>query len=461
MKKNLLPICLFLLFVPILTSAQANKHPKGLLFNPIEYAKIPVAAKLTRGFYNLPKSYSLKKYAPTPGNQGQTGTCTAWSTAFHAITISESVKLNRTDINSTNQEAFSPSFIYNQIRSDQTCDNGTSIEVALRLMVTQGNMKIREFPFDCNAIIDSAILSKSENYKLSGYRTLFNQDANQKIVPVKKALSENNPVLIGMNAKPASFNNMPSDGLWNIPSDELLNLEPREGHAMTVIGYDDEVNGGSFEVINSWGEDWGNKGYFWIKYEDFSTLVAYAFELIRTPEQQFDLLANVDFNEFSGAKMNAHFDTETGIYKMDEPYTSGTQFRFYMNNNEPAYVYAIGSDLTNKSFRIFPFDDAVSPYLGYKSNTVAIPDEDHYIYMDDNKGMDYFCVLYSKNALDINQVLSELENTTGDFKTRLELVLKNKLINPKQIAYKNDTIGFEAKSGDQSIVPIIIEIIHN
>jgi hypothetical protein len=146
---------------------------------------------------------------------------------------------------------------------------------------------------------------------------------------------------------------------------------------------------------------------------------------------------------------------------MDEPYTSGTQFRFYMNNNEPAYVYAIGSDLTNKSFRIFPFDDAVSPYLGYKSNTVAIPDEDHYIYMDDNKGMDYFCVLYSKNALDINQVLSELENTTGDFKTRLELVLKNKLINPKQIAYKNDTIGFEAKSGDQSIVPIIIEIIHN
>lgn len=460
--KIKIPIsCLFLLFFSIVVSAQIKKYNTGLIFDPIEYAKIPVAAKLTRGFYNLPKSHSLKKYAPTPGNQGQTGTCTAWSTAFHAITIYESVRFNRTDVNITNQETFSPSFIYNQIRNDQTCDNGTSIEVALKLMVSKGNMKISEFPFDCNATIDSSILSKSENYKLSGYRTLFNQNANQKIVPVKKALSENNPVLIGMNARPASFNNMPSDGIWNIPSEELQNLEPREGHAMTVIGYNDDVNGGSFEVINSWGEDWGNKGYFWIKYADFNTLVAYAFELIRAPEQQFDLLANVDFTEFSGEKMTAHFDNEAGMYKMDEPYTSGTQFRFYMSNNEPAYVYAIGSDLTNKSFRIFPFDDTVSPYLGYKNNTVAIPDEDHYIYMDENKGLDYFCVLYSKNNLDINEVLSQLENTAGDFKTRLELVLKNKLINPKQIAYKKDTIGFEAKSGDQSIVPIIIEITHN
>jgi C1A family cysteine protease len=460
MKKKFLKICLFLLFFPIIVSAQINKRPTGLLFNPKEYAKIPVAAKLTRGFYNLPKSHSLKKYAPTPGNQGQTGTCTAWSTAYHAITISESVKLNRTDFNSTNKETFSPSFIYNQIRNDETCNNGTSIEVALQLMVSKGNMKISEFPFDCNATIDPSILSKSENYKLSGYRTLFSQDANQKIVPVKKALSENNPVLIGMDCCLKTFYQLKEDGIWE-PTTIEYDTPPNGGHAMAVIGYDDEINGGSFEVINSWGEDWGNKGYFWIKYADFNTFVPYAYELIRAPEQQFDLLANVEFTEFSGAKMNAHFDTETGIYKMDEPYSSGTQFRFYMSNNEPAYVYAIGSDLTNKSFRIFPFDDSVSPYLGYKSNTVAIPDEDHYIYMDDNKGLDYFCVLYSKNNLDINEVLSQLENTAGDFKTRLELVLKNKLINPKEIAYKKDTIGFEAKSGDQSIVPIIIEITHN
>ena len=32
-------------------------------------------------------------------------------------------------------------------------------------------------------------------------------------------------------------------------------------HAMTIIGYDDNKYGGAFEVMNSWGEAFGNKGF--------------------------------------------------------------------------------------------------------------------------------------------------------------------------------------------------------
>ncbi|NDG26961.1 MAG: hypothetical protein EB120_07290 [Proteobacteria bacterium] len=40
------------------------------------------------------------------------------------------------------------------------------------------------------------------------------------------------------------------------------------GHAITLIGYDDSAK--AWIVRNSWGEDWGEKGYFRIAYDDAS-----------------------------------------------------------------------------------------------------------------------------------------------------------------------------------------------
>ena len=33
------------------------------------------------------------------------------------------------------------------------------------------------------------------------------------------------------------------------------------GHAMSVVSYDDNKNGGTFELMNSWGNEWGKSGY--------------------------------------------------------------------------------------------------------------------------------------------------------------------------------------------------------
>jgi C1A family cysteine protease len=37
------------------------------------------------------------------------------------------------------------------------------------------------------------------------------------------------------------------------------------GHAVMIVGYDDETQ--HVIVRNSWGTDWGIKGYFWLPYE--------------------------------------------------------------------------------------------------------------------------------------------------------------------------------------------------
>ena len=45
-------------------------------------------------------------------------------------------------------------------------------------------------------------------------------------------------------------------------------------HAIVIVGYDDNHNGGSFKVLNSYGLDFGDNGYFWIKYSDLVDVFA-------------------------------------------------------------------------------------------------------------------------------------------------------------------------------------------
>ena len=61
-----------------------------------------------------------------------------------------------------------------------------------------------------------------------------------------------------------SFEDIGSDGIWTPNKAENV----LGGHEVCCIGYDDRVNGGSFEVRNSWGESWGDSGNFWMRYVD-------------------------------------------------------------------------------------------------------------------------------------------------------------------------------------------------
>ena len=62
----------------------------------------------------LPEAVSLLRFAPQRGDQGQQGSCVAWSSAYAAQTILYSAATHE----DPNQIKFSPSYLYNQIRLD-------------------------------------------------------------------------------------------------------------------------------------------------------------------------------------------------------------------------------------------------------------------------------------------------------------------------------------------------------
>src|SRR5690606_31041502 len=110
-------------------------------------------------------------------------------------------------------------------------------------------------------------------------------------------------------------------------------------------------------------------------------------------------------------------------YKASQAYPSGTRFRIYISNNEPAYVYAISTDLSNEITKIFPYEAGISAALTDKRNDVAIPDEEHYIAFDNNPGKNFLCVLYSKNELNIDDLVGKIALAQGSFNEKVFSVL--------------------------------------
>lgn len=448
--------------VLFLNASAQQKYSLGMNFDDEGYQKTPQKAQLmTRDFTIMPKSYSLKKYSPTPGNQGQTGTCVGWSSSYAGRTILEAKANDWADKNVIGQNIFSPGYVYKLISTDPTCQNGTFVHEALAVLEQKGAPKLKDMPTTCVPSIPSNMHNLAANYKIKGFARLFEMNAtnSQVIQSTKKSIVNGNPVIIGMRCADSFFN---AKGAWNPTEDPNANFG---GHAMCVIGYDDNQYGGAFEVQNSWGTDWGNGGYIWIPYETYANFTDYGFEMIAIPKAKpkiDDLAGAIKFQLDSGDEMKAQLTRSgsLGYYKMIEPYSSGTRFRLYISNNQPAFVYAIGTDETEKLFTIFPYAEGISPALNYESNNVALPDEKHYIRMDNTVGKDYLCVLYSKDPLDLDAIKNQISQLSGSFVDKINTVLKSKLVNAAVTKYSSNEIKFSAQSQGKSVVAVIVETKH-
>jgi hypothetical protein len=235
---------------------------------------------------------------------------------------------------------------------------------------------------------------------------------------------------------------------------------------MCVVGYDDNMYGGSFEIINSWGTWWGNNGYIWIKYDDFFEFTKYAYEMIalptNKPADQADMAGEIAFKLSTGGNMQATYNKQgnVGYYKVNQAYTSGTQFRIMISNNEPAFVYAFGSDLTNEIFTIFPHKEGISAALNYASNNVALPSEKHFVRMNETVGKDYMCVLYSKEKLDIEDIKQRVAAESGTFTQKVQKALADDLVSVTDTQFQASQMKFSAKSKGKSTVALVVEITH-
>lgn len=526
-KLNLTFIYLF--FLSIICSGQFGT---GLLLNRDSISKMPKKLDLSiRSFQSMPASFSLEKYCPIPGNQAKYGTCTAWSNAYGVNTILYAKTHDITDKAVITKYAFSPTFIYEVIKNegDNNCQGGSHPITALEVMKLVGVPFLSTVPYACGTEITDGVVEYSKPYAIKGYSVLFaakgwsTNDAYYKefsvaVDEVKKALTEGSPVS-GAFKIPQNFNS-DADGVWRPIDGWQDDTKWKHGlHAMTIVGYDDNKDGGAFRILNSWGTAWGDKGFIWMRYSDFKASGQLAIQVFANPntpvppekeqpkpepkpepkpqpapkpaENTFELKGDVEFKLNTGDDMPIKKTTTRNLtvendepvakedlvaYTMRETYSSGTKFRFYLNVDKEAYIYAFASDLTGKVNLILPFADNVSTLVGGNS-VIAFPSDTKVIKMDENKGRDYLLILYSATALDAKEMAAKMNTMKGALSDKIKSVLGGKLIDKSKIEYATDKVGFSTKKlstrnltvadDDKptitggSVVPLMIEIKHN
>ncbi|MDR0452032.1 MAG: C1 family peptidase, partial [Treponema sp.] len=469
---------IFILFLGggFLYPQSGPRYPLSAILDEAAYSRLPRKAPLaSRAYDGLPKAYSLKQYAPLPGDQTDYGTCVAWASAYAARTISESVTLSRKDQSDIMQNVFSPVYVYRTIRPDDPeCQEGAAIYWALDLMKDSGAVRMIEIERTVDfPRVDLSYYSGSKKFPIADYVTLFSREERSKpglvTRTVKKSLAEGKPVIIGMNT-PYSF--MAADNVW----------QPEEspdyfygGHAMCVVGYDDEKSGGAFEILNSWGGKWGNGGFMWIPYNAFVDFVMEGYEMIEnlavySDTVKFSGFARVEILERSGSRPAPLVFMPGGSYKTAEPLGEGTEFRFVAGAGESAYMYAFaatqeaatsaGAGEFYSPVLLFP-PAGVSPLLNYDGSAVTLPGEDRTLVLDNVPGMEYLFLLYAKQALDIQAVMRRFENAKGTPAERLASAAGARLLNPGAAGYDEANAAFAVETGDsRAVAALIVAIDH-
>lgn len=214
----------------------------------------------------LPPRVDLSLHMPPVGSQGSQSSCVAWATSYGARGYYENRRLGLTSNNSA--PPFSPAFIYNQIKEeDEDCDAGTMISDALNLMKRVGTVPMADFPYDprrCKRQPDAKLASSARDFRIQDWKKL----EAQKLDDIKGQLYAGNPVIIGM---------LVNDAFTELKGDRVFSDNRRNGggHAMVVVGYDDQKQ--AFKLFNSWGRKWGDQGYGWVAYDAFRTRTRSAF----------------------------------------------------------------------------------------------------------------------------------------------------------------------------------------
>ncbi len=446
------------------TASAGNKTftESGYNFNANETKKAQVYEGLEddNSKNPLPEMVNLAAYAPSRQNQGKQGSCVAWSSAYAARTILEAASTKQ----DPNSIAYSPAFLYNNIALEDC--QGSYIQKAMEFMQANGAVRFQDFKYDendCSRQANGSLIQQGQQNKIHGFHRLTETDdvTGINIRAVKEHLAKDAPVVIGMMVGGTFMQEMMGQKVWH-PTAEDKDMTGFGGHAMCVIGYDDRIEGGAFQIMNSWGPEWGQNGLGYVRYGDFKEFVREAYGL--------DPLAK------RGAALNIAFECNIGLFNPDTrsnvalksaggnlfktvtPIKKGSKFKIEIKNAVECYIYIFTPDVAGKSSVLFPYKPIHSPYCGITGYRLFPRKES--IQADEVGNKEEMGVVVSKTQLDYNALNAAINaSTKTNFAGKLsDAVASNAITNVSYGNTSNGMMYFKSTGDSKNIVACVVEI---
>lgn len=205
---------------------------------------------------HYPTKASLRDKMSPVVDQGELGSCTANAMASglrEYLELKAGKPLTR----------LSRLYLYwheRQVEGTIDEDAGAEIRDGMRILQKIGVCREDLCPYDISKFTEAPSAEaeqEAKDFKIAGYHRVTSLGG------IKYAITHGLPIVIGIQVY-ASFESeeVAQTGMVPMPQqgEECLG-----GHAVLIVGYDDEKQ--LLEVRNSWGEGWGDKGYFYLPYD--------------------------------------------------------------------------------------------------------------------------------------------------------------------------------------------------
>jgi len=513
-----------------------EKRGKGNNFEESDFINVPVlSSSATASRDALPNVCSLRQYAPPIGNQGAYNTCSAWASAYATRTIAFAVSHNYTinnDYDKIIANTFSPDFVYNNVQPSGDCTDFSSLRKSLSFIVDKGALVKKGTNFACAVAYVTDDFDAAKTYRIKDFQRINDPatDSEEALVfKVKSLLVNKNAIAFGM-VTPNSFDDVKKSGIWLPTDDEYKNIDSvrrkllrrHDGHAMCVIGYNDDISGGSFEIMNSWGPLNGNNGFYWINYHDF---FLFAYEMYTVSDfgsgttnvpnisvkadslpktipvaqnlpatTQDPAIAKLDDSKprlkgemqlmlfkpdqsYEGVQVNQNTVSIMGdnnpansaaggfsyaSFNIAKPLYSGNKYQIKVKLTQAAYVYVLDKDDQNNYSRLFPQKDLnESPLINFTNATLFLPNEKQNYKLDNTPGKEKMCVLLSKSPIDIKVLDEQISIANNNIYQTLHNSLSGRLLEMKKVKFTNDNrINFDSEVTDDNVLAFFIEMTH-
>jgi len=196
---------------------------------------------------------SLLLDMPESGDQGSQGSCAAWAVVYGLGSYYQHESAGKAYSDTGN---LSPAFTYNQIaKGNCGC---TSLIDNLYLLREEGAASLARMTYDpseCSVQPDSLQFLNASGSRIPG----FEKVDMTSLRTIKAALVAHRPVVFATTIDDG-FKKLSAPYIWSSRQGA-----EGEGHAMVIIGYDDNLS--AFRILNSWSRAWADQGQAWIGYE--------------------------------------------------------------------------------------------------------------------------------------------------------------------------------------------------
>ena len=319
----------------------------------------------------LPLSFDLTAKCPPVYDQGQLGSCTANAIAgaIEFDQMKQQVKV------------FIPSrlFIYYNERAMEgtiNSDSGAMIRDGIKSVANQGGCPEDEWPYDITKFQvqpPGVCYQDALQYKVVLYQSLV-----QSLVQMKGCLASGYPFVFGFTVY-ESFESQQVAQTGHAPMPALGEVV-LGGHAVLAVGYDDASQW--FIVRNSWGVNWGMKGYFTLPYAYLTDAnLASDFWMIQ-------LVTDVTaLYRLYHATTGAHFYTTSAAERDNAVNQLG-----YQSEGTACYVYSTQATGTTDLYRLY------RPASDDHFYTTSAAERDNAVAQDGYQSEGTACYVYSTQA---------------------------------------------------------------